>query len=171
MSDLKIKYPAESVAIDIDLGALATSASLLAGAESAAITNRTNRDFDHKISGKIRAGTSPTVDKQIQIWVVPAHKVVSSTATYPDVFDGTKSAETWTSAYVRNSAARLLHTIYVDNTTGRDYYFTDLSVREACEGEMPTDYVVWVTHDTAVNLDADNGDHELWYQRVQYESV
>ncbi len=74
MSDVKSKYPADSQAVTITLASLATSSSRTAGRESTAISNRSNLDLDHLIGGRITTGTSPTVNKQIDIWIVPSRK-------------------------------------------------------------------------------------------------
>lgn len=171
MSDFKVKYPADSVAVTITLASLATSSTRTGGAESDAISNRTNLDLDHRIGGRITTGTSPTVSKQIDIWIVPSRKYVSSTPTYPDVMDGTASAETWTSENVRNAGGQLLKSIIVDNTSDRSYDFAGLSVAALFGGWLPGEYVVFVSHDTAVNLNSTGGNHEIYYERVQAQSV
>lgn len=171
MSTLKTLYPASPVAITISLASLATSSTFVAGRESDAISNRTNLDTDHLLSGKIRVGTTPTATTYIQIYVVAPLLEASGTVTWPDVFDGTDSAETATSAGIRDGCAVLAKSILVDATTSdRDYYFDGVSVA-ALFGSMPTDYVVFVTHNTGVNLNSTGGNHTLYYQRVQQQIV
>ena len=34
-------------------------------------------------------------------------------------------------------------------------------------GWMPPSYVVFVTHNTAVNLDSTSGNHFIWYTRIE----
>lgn len=174
MTDIKTKYPASSAdttALTITLASLATSSTLLGGRESTAIVNTTNLDLDHLLSGKIRTGTSPTVSKTIEVWVYAPIKVASGTPTYPDVLDGTDSDETLTSANVKNSAMRLAHSISVDATSDRDYFIPPTSIAALFGGSLPTHWGVFVTHDTAVNLNATGGNHELHYQRIQAQSV
>ena len=166
-------YPADSVAITTtSLGALPTSSTFVAGWESDAISNRTNLDLDHLLSGKIQVGTTPTVNTYIQIWVVPATSFTTGTPAWPDVMDGTVSTETWTSAGIRDGAAVLIKTILVDATTSnRNYYFGGMSVAALFGGNMPFDYVVFITHNTGANLNATDGNHLLWYTRVQAQGV
>jgi hypothetical protein len=171
MATFKAVYPADSQAITITLASLASSSTFLAGAESGAISNRSTLDLDHILSGKIRVGTTPTINTQIQVWVVPLLKLVSATVTYPDVMDGTASAETWTSAGVRDGSGVLVKTLSVDATTSdRDYYFGGISLA-AIFGSVPSDYVVYVTHNSGVALNATGTNHELYYQRLQAQSV
>lgn len=174
MTDIKSKYPssnADTVALTITLASLATSSTLLGGRESTAVDNRTNLDLDHLLSGKIRTGTTPTVSKTIEVWVYGPIQVASGTPTYPDVLDGTDSDETLTSANVKYSALRLAHSITVDATSDRDYFIPPTSVAALFGGSLPPFYGVFVTHDTAVNLNSTGGNHYLHYQRVQAQTV
>ncbi len=60
--------------------------------------------MDYLISGKIRTGTSPTAGRSIEVWAVGSW----DGTLWPDVFDGTESAETITSAEIKNSICRLV---------------------------------------------------------------
>lgn len=172
MSTYKIVYPADSSALTITLASLASSSTFVAGQESDAVSNRSNLDIDHVLAGKITVGTSPTSNTQIQIWVVPAMSFASGTATWPDVFDGSNSAETWTSAGIRDGAGTCVKTILVDSTTtDRAYYFDGISVASFFGGVLPFDYVVWVTHNTGVALNATGGNQSITYTRIQFQSV
>lgn len=169
MATFKDLYPVDTVDLTMTgFGALPTSSTFVAGWEFGAISNRTNLDLDHILSGKIEVGTTPTINTQIQIWVVPARSFASGTPTWPDVMDGTASTETWTSVGIRDGAAVLAKTILVDATTSnRDYYFGGVSVAALFGGNLPPDYVVFVTHNTGVNLNSTDGNHQVSYTRVQ----
>ncbi len=170
-ADIKVKYPAtSSVALTITLASLATSSTLVAGQESTAVDNTTNLDYDHHVSGKIRTGTTPTVSKTIEVWAYASFKTASGTPTYPDVLDGTDSAETLTSANVKFPMLRLVASITVDATSDRDYYFAPVSIRSLFGG-MPKFWGIFVTHDTAVNLNATGGNHVIEYEREQFQTV
>lgn len=167
MATRKISYPADSQAITISLASVASSSSRTAGRESSVITNQSNLDVDHILSGKIRVGTSPTANTFIDVWVVPLLSLISATVAWPDVFDGTDSAETATSAGILQGLGQLAKSILVDATTSdRDYYFGGVSVAALFGGNMPSDYVVFVTHNTGVNLNATGGNHTLFYERI-----
>jgi hypothetical protein len=167
MSDLKLKY-ASPATITISLASLGTSSSRTAGQESTAIDNGTNLYVDALVSGKITTGTSPTVSKQIDIWIYAAH---DETPTYPDVLDGTDSAETITSENVRNSAMRLATAIVVDATSDRTYWVAPFSVAALFGGILPRRWGLFIAHDTAVNLNATGSNHEWKFTGVHFQSV
>ncbi|MES2323280.1 MAG: hypothetical protein V4633_13530 [Pseudomonadota bacterium] len=171
MADIKTKYPAtSSVAVTISLASLATSSTLVGGQESTAVDNTTNLDLDHVVSGKIRTGTTPTVSKTIEVWAYASFKTVTGTPTYPDVLDGTDSAETLTSANVKAPMLRNVATMIVDATSDRDYYFAPVSIA-ALFGAMPKFWGIFVTHDTVAALNATGSNHVIEYERIQAQTV
>jgi hypothetical protein len=165
MADVLLAYPAASDAT-ITLASLATDASLLTGVESAAISNLTNKYLDYLISGKIRTGTSPTTAKAIQVWAVASWDGTN----WPDGFDGTASAETILSANHKNAICRLVSEMVTDATSDREYAFSCVSIRDLFGGVVPPAFVLFVTHNTAVNLNATAGNHQIRIQGV-YETV
>lgn len=171
MADIKTKYPAsnaDTTAITITLASLATSSTLLAGRESGSVVNTTNLDLDHLVGGIIMVGTTPTINTTIEVWVVAPREASGGTYVWPDVFDGTDSAETITSAGIKYSICRLLASIAVDATTSdRPYDFAPVSIASLFGGVMPPSYVIFVTHNTGVNLNATGGNHEIHYHRLQ----
>lgn len=166
-ADIKIAYAA-SAAYTITLASLATSATLVAGQESTAIDNTTNKYLDYLVGGKITTGTTPTTAKSIQIW---AYGSVNDSPTYPDVFDGTDSAETVTSGDIRNAGLNFLGDTAIDATSDRAYWFRPVSLAAIFGGALPKFHGLWVTHDTAVNLNATGGNHVLNYTPVYATSV
>lgn len=173
MADIKSRYPStSSVALTLSLASLANdSTNFLAGRESTAVDNTTDLDLDHLLSGVIRAGTTPTNGNRIEVWVYAPIRVVSGTPTYPDVFDGTDSAETATSRNVLFSALRLAHTIIVDATTDRDYFIPLTSIASLFGGQLPTHWGVFVVNGSGAALNATGGQHVLHYLRVQAQTV
>ena len=165
MADVLLAYPAASDAT-ITLASLATDANLLTGVESAAISNTTNKYLDYLISGKIRTGTSPTTAKAIQVWAVASWDGTN----WPDVFDGTASAETITSANHKNAICRLVAEMVTDATSDRDYHFAGVSIRDLFGGVVPPAFVLFVTHSTVAALNATAGNHQIRIQGV-YETV
>ena len=169
-ADIRIKYPStSSTAITITLASLATSSTLLVGRESTAVEN-TNDDLDHLISGRITLGTSPTVDKTVAVYVFAPASIATGTPTWPDVMDGTDSAETITSAYVKFGFLIPLWASSTDATTDRALYMPPTSL-VAAMGYMPEFYGLFVTHDSAVNLNSTGGNHYLHYHRIQAQTV
>lgn len=152
-----MSYVASS-AVTITLGGLATSSTWLAGRESTAVDNSSNKYLDYLLAGKIKVGTTPTASTEIRVYVVG----MLEDSTWPDVFDGTDSAETVTSAGVGSGFLKLAAVMLVDATTSdRDYFFGPVSVASLFGGVCPRKFVVFVTHNTAVNLHATDGNHVL----------
>src|SRR5215831_17971390 len=116
MATVQEKLPAGTVTITINPENVATSSTFVAGVESDAVSNITNLDVDHLITGTWTCGTTPTVNTQVQIWVVaPMQDNLGGTVAWPDVFDGTHSAETVTSAGILQGCARLAGVLNVDS--------------------------------------------------------
>lgn len=153
-----------SVAMTITLASLATSSTRTGGRESTAISNTVTVYPDVMLSGKITTGTSPTANRQIDVWVYAD----DGNDSYPDVLDGTDSDETITSENVRNSALKLAASIRVDATSDRTYFFRCESIANLFGGVMPRKWGVFVTHDTGVNLNATGSNHEIRYMPVYF---
>ena len=87
MADIKTKYPASSADTSAITHALASLAddntNKLAGAQTDVVNNTSNLDLDHIVSGVIKAGTSPTSGRTIEVWAFAPYKIASGTATYP----------------------------------------------------------------------------------------
>src|SRR3990167_10392958 len=150
MADIKTAYAASS-ALTITLASLATDASLLTGRESTAISNTTNLYLDYLIGGKITTGTTPTDAKEIRVY---AYAAVEDDPIYGDVFDGTDSDETATSAGIRDAYLKLVAVIPTNNTSDRTYWFGPVSLEALFGGVIPTAWGVFVTHNTGVNLNS-----------------
>lgn len=157
MATVNLSYRASSD-LTISLASLASSATFVAGRESSLYDNSSNLDEDARLAGKITVGTTPTTATQIQVWVAAEQK----DAVWPDVLDGTDSAETWTNAEMRDAGARLAAVINVVSTTSDlAYPFECGSVAALFGGFMPKKFVVFVTHNTGVNLNATGGNHVI----------
>lgn len=155
-ANVNISYIA-SATITITLASLASSSTFVAGQESAAQDNGSNKYVDGILRGKITVGTSPTANTKILVYVFAA---LDDTPTWPDVFDGTDSAETLTSVGVGDGFLKLAAMINVDSTTSdRTYPFTAMKSLAELFGFMPQDWGVFVTHNTGVNLNSTAGNH------------
>jgi hypothetical protein len=161
MADLKLSYPAASD-LTITLASLGSDTNLLTGRESATIDNSTNLYLDYLISGKITAGTSPTASRSIEVWAVGSWDGTN----WPDVFDGTDSAETITSADIKASVCRFVAAMATANTTDRTYHFGPVSLAAAFGGTLPPKIVLFITHSTGVNLNSTAGNHQIRLQPV-----
>jgi hypothetical protein len=83
---------------------------------------------------------------------------------WPDVFDGTSSAETITSSDIKNSICKPVAIMSTNNTSDRTYPFTGVSLRSAFMGALPSKVVLFIVHNTGVNLNSTAGNHELRLQ-------
>lgn len=164
---------AASATITIAPENIASSATWVAGVESAAVSNISNLYDDALVSGTWMAGTSPTSGTQVQVWVVaPQSDNLAGTVVWPDVFDGTSSAETVTSVAILLACAKLGGTMFVDSTTSnRAYYLAPFSIAALYGGNLPSQWALFITHNTGVNSNSTSGNHVWSYLGVQYQSV
>lgn len=147
------------------LTSLASSSTLTAGYEwfLVDVAGMSPPPLDIRHQGKIRVGTSPTINTEIRIYLIASE----DGSTWPDVFDGTPSAETVTSEGVLNGFARLAKVLSVDaTTTGRDYPYS-FSAAEVFGGSLPDSYVVFVTHNTVAALDSTAAEHTYVYTPIR----
>jgi hypothetical protein len=155
-----------SAPITVSPASLASSTTLAAGRASTAVDNSTNLYVDALLSGKIRVGTTPTANTIIAIYVWAQ---TDDTPTYPDSITGSDAAFSPSSAGIIPAYLKLAVALAVDSaTTGRDYTFSGISVAQLFGGILPQRWGVWITHNTAVNLDATAGNHVIKYQGVKY---
>jgi len=162
-ADVKIAYAA-SAAYTITLASLVTSAALLAGQEGTGVSNATNKYLDELVAGFITVGTTPTDETLIECHVVGS---INDTPTYPDVFDGTDSAETITSDGIKPAICKPVAIIRVDTpTSDRRYPFAPLGIRSLFGDGLPTAHVPFVTHSSGVNLNATAGNHAIYHTPV-----
>jgi hypothetical protein len=165
MADLRPVYVASS-AVTITLTSLATSATLVAGRESNAIDNSSGLYLDYFLAGRIMTGTTPTVGV-IEVNVV----AMQDDTTWPDVFDGTSSAETVTTVDIKNAICRLAASMVNTATSNIAYSFGPVSVASLFGGVCPRKFAVFVTHSTVAALNATAGNHVLSITPVYMTSV
>jgi hypothetical protein len=166
MSTVTTTYAA-SATVTCGVESTASSSTFAAGRESSVIDNTTNKYVDALLAGKIRVGTTPTANTQILVYVFAP---LDDTPTYPDVMDGTDSAETITSAGVAQGFLKLAALISVDSATSdRDYAFGPVGIAQLFGGIMPPKWAVFVTHNTGVNLNSTAGNHFIKYTGVKYD--
>jgi hypothetical protein len=159
--DTKLVY-GSSAAYTLTLESLAHDANLLAGRESTAVDNTTNKYLDYLIGGKIKLGTGPTAGGVVEAWVYASEE---DTPTYPDVFDGTDSNESVTSANVKYAGLALLGTAVADATTGEVLWFKPRSLAQLFGGAVPKYHGIFIVHSTGVALDA-SAAGTFWYTPV-----
>ena len=163
--DVKTTFVATAT-ITMSLASIATSATFVAGAESASQAN-SSLYTDARLTGKITVGTTPTINTQIRLYVFAA---MDDTPTWPDVMDGTDSVETLTSVGVGEGFLKLAAIINVDAVTSNvAYNFTSVPFSELF-GNVPKNWGVFLAHNTGVNLHATGGNHlvkvDYWHYNV-----
>jgi hypothetical protein len=163
MADIRLAYDT-SFNSTITLASLAYDSNLLQGRESAVITN-SNGYLDYLISGKITNGTSPGAGT-IEVWAVGS---IDGT-TWPDVFDGTDSAETVSSRSVKNEVCKLVSSIANYNISNYAQYFGPVSLASIFGGTLPKAFVIFVINGSGVALNATASNHQIRLTPV-YETV
>ena len=156
-----VSYPASTSGTG-GINSLGSSSTFLAGYEWFLIDNSAALALDYQVQGNVMVGSSPTAGTQIRIYSVAS---VDGT-TWPDVFDGTPSAETVTSAGVASGFLRLACVINVDATTSNLAYPFVFSLANIWGGAPPKKSVVFVTHNTAANLNATAGNQTYIYAPI-----
>ena len=155
--------------ITIGVASLASSSTWVAGRESNEVDNTTNKFVDALVQGKVTVGTSPTANTLILVYVWGSDTSAATTAI--DVIDGADSAETITSAGVRDGFLRLAASINVDATTSdRAYPVAPFSVADLF-GQMPRYWGLFVTHNTGVALNATAGNHAFAYTGIKFDTA
>lgn len=166
-ADMKLAYGA-SAALTITLASLATSATLVAGRQSTAVSNSANLYLDVLVDGDITTGTSPTAARSIRVYTYGS---ITDTPAYPDTMTGTDGAATVTSTDIRDAALPLLAVMATSATSNIAYPFRATSLALAYGGVMPRDWGVWVVHETVVALNATGGNHRISYKPAYVTSA
>lgn len=149
-----------------DLDSLASSSTWVAGRESSVIDNTSNKYVDAILSGRFKANNTAPTAGQIRVYV---GELLNDTE-YADVFDGTGSAETVTTADIRDSALKLVHTIITDATANRIYEFSGIGLAQFFGGVLPPKWFVFITHSMVQTLNATaNAGGQCWYKGVKYD--
>lgn len=173
MAFIKTLYPANSTTdLTITLASLGDdNTNKVAGRESNAVNNYSvTNDLDHLVSGMITTGTSPTASRTIEVWAYSYARIDTGTPTYPDVLDGTDSAETFTSRNVLLNVLKPICTLVVDSTSNRSYYFGPYSIATLF-GSLPQYWGVFVVNCTAVALNSTGSNHYITYDRIQAQTT
>ncbi len=166
MALFKTAYDGTWDDITITLNALPTSATLLVGRESTAISNLVDLFVEVMLGGKISTGTTPTVNKTIEVWAYGENLDVD---VYNGVLDGTDSAETFASDGEKVAAMVQIASMTVTATVDIPYTFGPVSLASAFGGFIPRKWGVFVTHDTAANLRSSA--NQISYHGIHGESV
>ncbi len=165
-ADNKIAYSA-SAAMTCTLASLASSSTFVAGQEATSINNNTNKYIDYQVTAKITTGTTPTVSTEIRIYGIAA---LDDTPTWPDVFDGTDSAETVTNTQMLDQLP-LMGSTLVSATSNVGYPFTKLLTIAECFGYVPKDWTLFISHATVAVLHATGTNHVITQRAAYFTSI
>lgn len=164
-ADVKTAYAA-SASPTLTLASLAASSTLLAGRESSSISNTSNKYLDYMFAGFYKASAANNQAGSIRTAVVGA---TNDTPLWPDVFDGTDSAETVTAAGIYNAVCRVISDIAADNTANRVWYWGPVGIAPFFGGVIPVHFVLFVSHNIQTSTNgwsATEGLHGVSYTPV-----
>jgi len=146
--DIKLAYAASANQTVTALDGLASSATWVAGWESGAIDNTTNLYDDYRVTAKLTVASSGLSAGEIRLYLVG----MLDDSTWPDVFDGTQSAETITDTEIRDGIALRCAVTATDTTASRVYYLDCPSVARVFGGNLPAKFVIFIAQSTASAL-------------------
>jgi len=150
---LPVFAASSDLTVSSGLNSLAASSTWIAGWESASID--LTDCLDASIDVKITVGSTNLQAGEIRVYFV---RQLSDSA-WPDVFDGTGSAETVTDTEMRDAICRLGAFTITDTGASDAYFMTVPSVRAVFNGNLPSRIVVFITHNahTSTNAIASSG--------------
>lgn len=158
-ADVKLAYAADA-AMTMDLSALASSSTFVAGRESSSVSNSSNY-LDIRISGTFISGTTPTTPAESRLYLVTPYE---DTPSWPDVFDGTDSAETITNTNILDSLP-LIWSGTVSSSSNVTYSIVSALTLAQAIGFCPKQFVLFFTHAHTAALKTDAGNtNSLFYQ-------
>jgi hypothetical protein len=155
--DVRTVYQASANQTVTGLGSLASDTSFLAGWEGEVIDLSSTGYTDARVTLKLTAGSSPTAG-EIRLYFVG----MLDDSTWPDVFDGTASAETVTSIDIRDAICKWGGSTRTNTTSSRVYYIDVPSLAEVFKYNVPAKCVPFVTHSMVASTPAlSAGNHQL----------
>lgn len=142
MADIKLAYAASAnQTVSSGLDSLASSSTWVAGWEGDIIDNTTTKYTDIRVTVKLTAGTSLTAG-EARVYFVG----MLDDSTWPDVFDGTASAETVTNVQIRDAICKFGAATATTNTNSVVYYLDVPSLAAVFDGNLPAKCVPFITH-------------------------
>jgi hypothetical protein len=164
-ADVKISFVADA-AITMDLSALASSSTFVAGRESTAVANSSNY-LDYEITGSFISGTTPTAPAEARLYCIRA---IEDTPTWPDVFDGTDSAETVTNVNILASLP-LIWSGTASASSNITYPVVNAMTLAQAFGVVPKNWTLFFTHVHTAALKTDAANTNSFVHRASYATV
>jgi hypothetical protein len=170
MSTQNIAYSANT-AITMDLSALGSSATFVAGRSSAEVDNTTNKYDKVIVRGLIIVGTTPTLPCQLNVYIVGAD--TSMATTNIDTLAGTDAAKTLTNTTVLTNALVLARAMPIlVNTSNTTYYMSPVEISQFFGGIVPKFWGLFVAHNHTAALKTDAGNtNSFSYNGITYTNA
>jgi len=149
MADRKLAHVASADLTVTNLAGLAASTTWVAGWESGAIDNTSNKYLDYRITAKITVESAGLAAGEIRMYLVG----MLDDTNWPDVFDGTEGAETVTDTEIRDAICKPAASTRTDTTASRVYYLDCPSVAAVFDGNLPAKFVIFITQSTGTTLE------------------
>jgi hypothetical protein len=162
--DVKLAFGASTAFTQTNLDGLASSATWVAGWESNAVDNSTNLYEDYLITGSLQAESAGLTAGEIRVGIVAEQ----DDTTWPDVFDGTESAETISHTGVRDAIVKIGAVVKTDTTASQVYDFGPFSVASLFGGICPRKFVVFIAHSMVAALETTGDPNNVWYKGVYH---
>ena len=158
-----IVYVADA-AFTMDLSALGSSATFVAGREATSVSNSSNY-LDSRVSGTYISGTTPTTPAESRLYLVTP---TEDTPAWPDVFDGTDSAETVANTNILDTLP-LIWSGTVSASSNITYPIVSALTLAQAIGFVPKAFTVFFSHAHTAALKTDAGNtNSLFYQFAQF---
>lgn len=152
--DIKLQYVASVAPTVTNLHSLASSQDWLAGWTSGSVSNLTNEYLDYLYAGTFTTHASNRQAGSINVYVIAA---LNDTPTWPATASGTIGTEgalSFTDTEERDSLARLLASITVDNTASAIYTFPPTGIAQMFGGMVPPYHAIYVAQNCATTTAA-----------------
>jgi len=169
MADRKLAYAASSdLTVTALNGAIASSATWIAGWTSGTIDNTTNKYLDYLISAKLVAESSGLAAGEVRVY---AYAMLDD-SNWPDVFssgtEGTEGTATIHDVNVLASHFRMLWSSATDTTASQVYPMPKTSIASLFGGICPSKFAIFITHSMSAALETSG--NQVTIQGV-YETV
>jgi hypothetical protein len=154
---------AAAATLTLSLASLASDTNLVAGRASTFVDNTVVDAIDCLVGGKVTTGTSPTADRQIEVWAYGSYDGTS--------YSGGASGTDANLTPQTKTLLKLLTVIPTSNVSNQTYTWGPISIAQAFGGVVPPEWGIFIVHNTGVALHATAGNHEVKYTPIKYESA
>ena len=155
-------YIASAAQTQTALDGLADSATHVVVWESTAIDNSSNRYKDYRVTAKLVTEGSGVTAGQCRLGFVAE----VDDSTWPDVFDGTESAETITDTEERDQIVRYGAVVSHDTSTAAAIWLMCPSVKAVFNGCLPRKFVIVISQNTGTTLETTGDPNQVYVAGV-----